>query len=252
MTIKTSYQPGEPIWADLATPDIDKSIAFYGGLFGWECDRSRSEEFGGYANFRMGGKAVAGVMPLMQEGMPPVWSCYVCTDDSDKTAAKVTEAGGTVVAPPMDVAELGQMAVFSGADGSFFGTWKPGTHLGAELVGEEGTLSWIELTTRDKDTSLAFFEKVFGWGANVNPGYTEFTLGGESVAGCMDTPPGVPDFVPNYWMPYFQAEDPAAQAAKAESLGGTITVPFMEMENVAFTIVSDPHGSMFGLLKLKH
>jgi len=74
VTIKTSYAPGEPIWVDLATPDIDKSIAFYGSLFGWTCDRSRGEEFGGYANFSKDGKLVAGIMPLMQEGMPPVWS----------------------------------------------------------------------------------------------------------------------------------------------------------------------------------
>ena len=250
MTIKTSYAPGEPIWVDLATPDIDRSIAFYGSLFGWTCDRSRSEEFGGYANFSKDGKLVAGVMPLMEAQQPPVWTSYVCTDDTDKTVAKVTEAGGTVAAPPMAVAELGTMCIFSGTDGSFLGTWQPGTHLGAERVEEEGCLSWIELSTRDQDAALPFYEAVFGWGSRKSEGYTEFQQGGTSIAGCMDMNPMVPAEVPSYWMPYFQAEDPAAKAQEAAALGATVLVPFMEMEQVAFSIVSDPNGSTFGLLRV--
>jgi predicted enzyme related to lactoylglutathione lyase len=251
MTIKTSYNPGEPIWVDLATPDIDKSIAFYGSLFGWTCDRERAEDFGGYSNFSKDGKLVAGIMPLLGEGMPPVWSCYVATDDAEKTVAKVTEAGGTVVAPPMAVAELGTMAVFSATDGSYFGIWQAGTHLGSERVDEEGCPSWIELSTRNQEAALPFYEAVFGWGTSVNPGYTEFTVSGTSVAGCMDMPPMVPEFVPSYWMPYFTAEDPAAKAQEAAALGATVVVPFMEMAEVAFSVVQDPHGSTFGLLKVK-
>lgn len=250
MTIKTSYQPGEPIWVDLATPDMDATLAFYGSLFGWTCERG-GEDFGGYSNFSSNGKLVAGVMPLMGEGMPAVWSSYVCTDDADKTTALVTEAGGIVIAPPMDVAELGRMAVFGAPDGAAFGIWQPGTHLGAELVGEEGTLSWIELSTRDQDAALPFYASVFGWGADKKEGYTEFQLGGQSIAGCMDMPDMVPAEVPSYWMPYFQAQDPAAKAQEAAGLGATVIVPFMDMEQVAFSVVADPHGSTFGLLRIK-
>jgi predicted enzyme related to lactoylglutathione lyase len=250
MTVKTSYEPGEPIWVDLATPNVDASIAFYGSLFGWTCDQSRAEEFGGYANFSKDGKQVAGLMPLMQEGMPPVWSCYVCTDDAEKTSAKVTEAGGTVVAPPMAVAELGTMAVYNATDGSFFGVWQPGTHLGSERVHEEGTLTWTELSTRNQDAALPFYSTVFGWEPSVQEGYTEFQLGGTSVAGCMDMPDMVPAGVPSYWMPYFAASDPAAKAQEAAGLGATVLVPSMEFPGGTFSVVQDPHGSAFGLLRL--
>ena len=249
MPVKTSYAPGEPIWVDLSTPDVPATIAFYGALFGWECDTSRAEEFGGYANFHVGGKKVAGVMPLMAPGMPPVWSSYVCTDDADKTAALVEQAGGTVVGPPMDVQELGRMAVFTAPTGEFFGVWQPREHLGAELVEEEGVFSWAELTTRDHDAALGFYEQVFGWSAKVQDGYTEFQRSGQSVAGCFRMNEQMPAEVPNYWMPYFQAEDPAAKAEQAVSLGATMVVPFQDMGNVAFTVVSDPHGSTFGLLR---
>jgi predicted enzyme related to lactoylglutathione lyase len=250
MTIKTSYQPGEPIWVDLSTPDMDKSIAFYGSLFGWTCDRSRSEEFGGYSNFSKDGKLVAGIMPIMQEGMPPVWSCYVCSDDAEKTTARVTEAGGSVVAPPMAVADLGVMAVFTAPDGAFFGIWEPKAHLGSERVDEEGCPSWIENTTRDQAAVLPFYEKVFGWGARVQPGYTEFQHGGTSIAGLMDMPEMAPDFVPSYWMPYFRAEDPKSKGDEAVSLGASIVVEHQKMENVEFVILNDPNGSMFGLLRV--
>jgi len=249
MPDKTSYQPGEPTWTDLGTTDLDAAAAFYGGLFGWTCDRG-GEEFGGYSIFLKDGKQVAGVMPTMSPEQPVAWSCYVSTDDADKITELVQSAGGTVIAPPMDVADLGRMAVFLDSHGAAIGVWQPGTHTGAQLVGEEGVVSWIELASRDQDTALPFYQSVFGWEARRQPGYTEFQLAGESVAGCMDMPPIVPAEVPSYWMPYFQAEDPAAKAQQAAGLGGTVLVPFMEMEHVAFSVVQDPQGATFGLLKV--
>lgn len=250
MTLKTGYSPGEPIWVDLATPDMDKTVAFYSSLFGWTYGGG-DEAFGGYGMFFSDGKQVAGVMPLMDENMPPVWSCYVCTDDADKTTALVTEAGGTVVAPPMDVGDLGRMAVYTAPDGAFFGIWQPGTHIGSELRDVEGTPCWIETSTRDQKAAIGFYESVFGWGADVAEGYTQFTVAGAPVAGCMDMPDMVPAEVPSYWMPYFAAQNPTTKAEQAAALGATILVPFMEMDNVAFSVVMDPHGSTFGLVHVK-
>jgi predicted enzyme related to lactoylglutathione lyase len=36
-------------------------------------------------------------------GMPPVWTVYFQTDDTDATAAKAQELGGTVMVPPTDI-----------------------------------------------------------------------------------------------------------------------------------------------------
>lgn len=250
MTEKSSYNPGEPIWIDLGTPDLDASIAFYGSLFGWTAEKG-GEEFGGYTNFSKNGRKVAGLMPLMGPEQPPVWSSYVCTDDADKTTALIADNGGTVHAPPMDVGTLGRMAVFSDPAGAFFGIWQPGDHLGAETVLEEGTFAWTELSTRDQAKALPFYEAVLGWTAKTTDGYTEFQLGDTSVAGCMDMPEMVPAEVPSYWMPYFGAADPEAKAAEAAKLGGTILVPLMEFGGGRFSVVQDPHGSTFGLLDLK-
>jgi predicted enzyme related to lactoylglutathione lyase len=67
----------------------------------------------------------------------------------------------------------------------------------------------------------------------------------------MDTPEMVPAEVPSYWMPYFGADDPAAKAQEVASLGGTVLVPLVEMDQLSFSVVADPHGSAFGLLKMQ-
>lgn len=250
MPEKTSYLPGEPTWVDLGTTDLDAAEAFYSGLFGWSLERG-GPEFGGYSIFRKDGKQVAGAMTTMSPEQPVAWTVYVSTADADKTLELVQAAGGAVVSPVMDVMELGRMALFTDSHGAFLGIWQPGTHIGSELVQEEGVPCWIELASRDQDAALPFYEAVFGWQARRNPGYTELVLGEESVAGCLDMPPMVPAEVPSYWMPYFQAEDPAAQAQQAAGLGGTVLVPFMEMEQVAFSVAQDPQGATFGLLRVR-
>lgn len=249
MPEKTSYLPGEPTWIDLGTTDLDAAADFYTSLFGWTCERG-GEEVGGYSIFRKDGKQIAGAMATMSEQQPVAWGAYVSTDDTDKSLELVQSAGGTVISPAMDVMDLGRMAIFADNRGAVLGLWQPRKHLGSELVNEEGTPCWIELASRDQDGQLPFYAQVFGWTAHRNPGYTEFHLGEESVAGCLDMPPMVPAEVPSYWMPYFQAEDPAGTAEKAVRLGGTLVVPFQEMENVAFAVVSDPQGAMFGLVKM--
>ena len=91
----SEYAEGTPSWVDLGTPDIEAAVAFYGGLFGWDVPESENaEQTGGYRHARCGGKPVAGMMPLMQEGQPPAWSTYISVEDADATAEKVTEAGG--------------------------------------------------------------------------------------------------------------------------------------------------------------
>jgi hypothetical protein len=242
MTVKTSYQPGEPIWVDLSSPDVDASRAFYGALFGWNAPPGL-EEFGGYANFELDGRKVAGLMPLMAPDRPPVWSCYVCTDDADKTTALVEQAGGSVIAPPMDVADLGRMAVHADPSGAVFGVWQAGSHVGTGLVDEPGTTAWVELTATDPAGAAPFYRSVFGWDASVSESYVEFTLAGTSVAGCADPSQGTTG-----WLPYFSVDDPGATAERASELGGTVVLPLTAFPGGSCCILRDPHGAAFGVM----
>ena len=148
MSERTSYAPGTPNWVDLAAEDIEASAAFYNDLLGWDVpERENSAEMGGYRRAESGGADVAGMMPLMAEGQPPGWTTYVAVEDADATAALVAENGGTVMAPPMDVMDLGRMAVFADPTGAVFGIWQAGTFIGAAKVNEPGAFGWNELNT---------------------------------------------------------------------------------------------------------
>ena len=76
--------------------------------------------------FQQDGANVAGLMRIMQESQPTAWSTYVSVADADETAAKVT-AGGSVIAGPMDVMDIGRMAVFADPTGASFTVMQPAT-----------------------------------------------------------------------------------------------------------------------------
>lgn len=247
MTEKSAYAPGEAIWADLSSPDPEASAAFYGSLLGWTAEPGQ-EEFGGYASFVLGDRKVAGLMPLMAPGQPPTWTCYFCTDDAEKTARAVAEAGGSTLAPPMTVADLGSMAVFADPVGAVFGVWQPGTHRGSELVDEDGSMTWFELTTPDPAVATPFYEKVLGLSTRTSPEYVELQRGDVSVAGVTPPLPDVAADALSGWIPYFVVADPQAAAQQAAELGGTVLLPLAEWGGGSCSIVQDPHGAVLGLL----
>jgi uncharacterized protein len=257
MSERTSYSPGTPCWVDLGTPDIDAAVDFYGSLFGWQVPESENvEQTGGYRRATKNGVDVAGVMPLMQEGQPPAWSSYVSVADADATAAAVGEAGGSVIAEPMDVMGLGRMAIFADPSGAVFGIWQPGTFLGAGLVNEPGALAWNELNTRDLEGAKSFYGAIFGWGFEENDmgemgKYTTITLGGNPVGGILDMGERqVPEEVPPHWLAYFATEDTDATIEQAKQRGGGVMMGPVDIPVGRFAILTDPHGAAFAVIAL--
>jgi predicted enzyme related to lactoylglutathione lyase len=253
MTERTSYEPGTPSWVDLATPDVNASARFYGELFGWDLvSAGPVEETGGYGMFKLRGKSVAGVGPLMQEGQPQVWSTYVSTDDADAVAARATQAGGAVLVEPMDVMDAGRMAFVVHPAAGAIGVWQPGRTIGAELVNEPGAVGWSELHTRDVDGANAFYSAVFGWTAQPfgDTNYTIFQLGDHAVAGAQPISDDAPQDTPAFWLTYFEVDDCDAAVAKAQELGGSVAWPAMEMEGVGrFAGLADADGIQFAVVK---
>lgn len=257
MSERTSYAPGTPSWVEYGSPNLDASIEFYGALFGWDVPESEnSEQTGGYRLAMKNGKPAAGMMPLMQEGQPPAWTTYVSVDDAKATAAKVTEAGGAVIAEPMEVLDLGTMAIFADPTGAVFGIWQPGTFIGAGLVNEPGAISWNELNTRDLGAAKAFYGAVFGWTFEDAefPGmgsYTTIDLGGNPVGGVLNMAErGVPEEVPAHWQVYFAVENTDAAVDRAKGGGGGVMVEPIDIPAGRFSILTDPHGASFAVIAL--
>lgn len=249
----TSYEHGVPAWVDLGSSNIEESVRFYSGLFGW-AHEDMGAEAGHYTMFRLRGKNVAAVGPLMAEGQPEVWSTYISVTNADEIAAKITEAGGSILAPPMDVMEAGRMGVFMDPTGAAFSIWQPNQMIGADLVNEPGTVTWNELNTRDVAAAKAFYPKVFGWGTHDNemPGmtYTEWQVAGRTVGGMLPMPDMVPAQTPNHWLVYFAVDGTDAAVDKVKALGGSLLAGPIDAPPGPFAVVADPHGAPFAVITL--
>jgi predicted enzyme related to lactoylglutathione lyase len=242
---------------ELGSPDLDASIEFYGGLFGWDVPvAENAEQTGGYRLAMQRGKPVAGMAPLMQEGQPPAWTTYVSVADAGVVAGKVRDAGGAVIAEPMEVLDLGTMAIFADPTGAVFGVWQPGSFIGAEIVNEPGSLSWNELNTRDVSAAEEFYGAIFGWTfetQDMGPAgsYTTISLGGSPVGGILNmTERGVPAEVPAHWQLYFAVEDTDATVDQAKQAGGSVMVEPVDIPVGRFAILTDPRGVSFAVVAL--
>lgn len=256
----SSYSAGTPCWVDLMSTDIDAAKSFYNAVFGWDAvDQFDDEGNRIYVNFERDGKKVAGLggTPPGMDNMPSVWNTYIATDDCEAVAAKVAEAGGSVVVPPMQVMDAGSMAAFSAPDGAMFSVWQAGQHFGAEIANEPNTYSWNELQTRDLDVAKPFYSQVFGWeydAMDMGPmgeyaviaGGTE----GQGMGGLMTMPEDVPEQVPNYWAVYFLVSDIDDTVAKINAAGGNVMNGPFPIPGVGKTaIIHDPTGGNFQLLQ---
>jgi uncharacterized protein len=272
MPDRNGYIPGVPCWVDTSQPNPEASLDFYKGLFGWEFENvmppgSPVKYF--IARIRGGDVAAIGSIP---EGAPAMatWNTYVWVDRADDTAAKVRNAGGTVIMEPFDVMDSGRMAVCTDPEGAVFFVWQAKEHKGSRVVNEHGSVNFNGLNTRDVAGARSFYGAVFGWTTlNIGagelwtlPGYGDYLkrddpdvrkrvaeLGGpigfEDVVASLNPIPADQPSTPPHWSVTFGVNDANAAAAKAAELGGTVIVPPMDVPWSRLTVISDPQGAMF-------
>ena len=118
------FPEGVFVWDELGTTDVDGAQGFYEQVFGWTTS-DMGAEYGGYRIFNVGETGIAGLMMLPDPSIPAHWQPYVAVDDPDRTTAKATELGGSVLAEPMDVPDVGRIAVLRDPQGATFGIIKP-------------------------------------------------------------------------------------------------------------------------------
>jgi predicted enzyme related to lactoylglutathione lyase len=254
MSTRTSRWPaGIPCWADLTVPDVDAAVAFYGSVLGWTF-AGTGEEYGGYRIATVRDAAVAGVGPQMGGEQPPAWTLYLATDDADKTAAAVTEHGGTLLVPPGDVGPMGRMAIAADPAGAVFGLWQAGQHIGAALVNEPGGLVWEDLRSTDPATAQNFYRAVFGYRVDplemAGPDYGLFALPEEqNPLGGMGPMMGSPDGTPSHWLVYFGVAGTDDAVAAVEAGGGSVVMPATDSPYGRLSVVRDPVGATFCVIE---
>ena len=244
-------------WVELSTDDPAASREFYSALLGWNIEISEDPQYGGYAMARLGegDGDVAGITAKMMPEAPTAWSLYLETDDAAALCDAVQAAGGTVIAPAFDVGDMGRMAVFSDPTGAVISAWQAGATR-TFRSGEAGTYGWAELNSRGLDKAIDFYGTVFGWRTETTPigegqpDCTQFYVDDDAIAGAMEMQSVIPAEVPSYWMIYFNVADLDDAFKRAVDLGATEVVPPTAMPGGHFSIINDPQGAMFGLLKM--
>jgi predicted enzyme related to lactoylglutathione lyase len=246
----------KPVWVDLASTDAAGSQEFYSKVFGWTIEVNPDPQYGGYGMAKVGDRQVAGIGPTQSPGAPTAWSIYIGTDDLDELARKVQAGGGNVIAPPFGVGDQGRMAVFQDPSGAYISAWQGQAMATPMPVGELNTFGWAELNSRGVDKAITFYQKVFGWTTKTSemgpdaPPYTEFHLGGQSIAGGMEMNPMVPAEVPSYWMVYFTVDDVDKSFKKAIQAGAEEMMAPQDFPDGRYAILRDPQGAAFGLLRM--
>jgi predicted enzyme related to lactoylglutathione lyase len=152
------------------------------------------------------------------------------------------------------VGDQGRMSTFQDPVGAFVSVWQP-TRMGGFQAQGDKAFAWAELNARGRDSALAFYQTVFGWGirrseiAADSPDYVEFLVEGESVAGAAELNPQAPAGIQNYWLVYFGVDDVDVAFDKAIGLGASQMIEPQDFPGGRFAILTDPQGAVFGLLK---
>jgi predicted enzyme related to lactoylglutathione lyase len=146
------------------------------------------------------------------------------------------------------------MAVCHDPTGAHFSIFRGAEHPGAAQTGlRHGTFCWRELMTRNPDAAGRFYTRLFPWSAKASSagqGYTEFQLGGQSIAGMMEIAKEMGDVSP-HWGSYVQVDDVEATVNQAKKLEARILVPPTDVPNVGrFSTLSDPTGAVISVIQL--
>jgi len=256
VAISTKYAHGVFSWVHLGTTDAAAAKRFYGGLFGWQFEDMPAGPEMTYTFVKLKNQSVGGLYALSKEmlsdGVPSHWLPFINVRDADDIAAKAWQGGGRVVTTPMDVLDVGRMAVLQDPTGAQVAIWQAKTHRGADIVNETGAMCWNELLTPNVETAGRFYGATFGWTADVvdtsaDSSYTIFKAGMTQVGGMMARPPQMKDVPPN-WLTYFAVMDCDRTARRVGELGGTIRKAPMDIPNIGrFAVCQDGQGAVFAI-----
>jgi uncharacterized protein len=228
----TEHTPGHFCWAELTTSNSDSAKKFYAEVLGWSFIDTPIGPDDIYTICLYGGKTVAGMYQDKTGARPTAWSSFVCVVGAEAIVESIRANGGTVLSDAFDVMDMGRMAVAADPTGAIFSLWQPKNHIGFDLQDETGSCCWFELNTRGSAAAEAFYTAVFGYSTKKSTEpmeYTEFQIGGTSLAGMTPMSPEM-EGVPPHWLIYFAVNDCAAAVEAAKAMGsvvlyGPITVP---------------------------
>lgn len=122
----TPSRPGEFVWNELATTNVQGAKEFYGKMFGWEFADTHLDNMT-YTTIKKGNKAFGGIweIPAPQKGqVPPHWLPYIEVEDINQAVEKARQNGATVLKPVEKVGDMGFFAVIKDPVGAHVALWQ--------------------------------------------------------------------------------------------------------------------------------
>lgn len=119
------------------------------------------------------------------------------------------------------------------------------------MADDQGAFIWYELWCGDPARAQDFYAEVIGWTfEDPGDGYVHIQApDGDLVGGMTPIRPEMPGARPA-WLAYLSVEDVDRAVADLQTVGGTLTMPAIEMDNVGrFALVADPQGAAFYAIK---
>ncbi len=221
-------------------PDLERSKAFYGAVFGWEVE-------GGSLGGHIPAVTPAGGLNPSATS-PDERTVYIAVDDIEAATARVVELGGTVEGD-IEYFDPGAMARCRDDQGTSFSLQQPGEGDYAEYArnpqkgSSHGDLFYWSLPVQDGAAGRAFYSALFGWDFG-----SEGSEGGMHAEN-MVTDGGIGagrhgdrvDF-------YFRVDDAASTAEAIRTAGGDASDPMDTPQGIVVDCTDD-QGVKFGLVQ---
>lgn len=118
---------GMVCWTELMTVQIDKALAFYQQVVGWQVqtmEMGKGRTY--YLLQRPDGRLAGGAMatPVEAGDLPPMWMVYFNVNDVDAMTDKAGRLGAVVHQLPTDIPTIGRFSVIGAPDSSIIGLFK--------------------------------------------------------------------------------------------------------------------------------
>ena len=121
-------EPGSLCWNEVFTTNVDRAGAFYRDVLGYGLEPHDMGPMGVYTLLKAPGvkDSVGGMMPMPKEmqGVPSHWLAYIAVTDVDASTKKATDLGAEVMAPPMDIPNIGRFSIVADPGGAAIALYK--------------------------------------------------------------------------------------------------------------------------------
>ncbi len=244
-----TYRPGQFVWHELGTTDLDASKRFYGELFGWEFDDT---DLGGamYSLITQGGKNIGGM--IYSPGTSKSgWVGAISVEDTKSSADFLSSNGAKSLIGSSQLPGRGSMALMQDSQDAMIALVH--SNIGDPELQEPMTYGWLwmELWSENPEDAAAFYSRIFGYDVEEREvegkPYWLFSKNEVPVGGISRNPV---KNMKSQWVPYIKVSDPVRMADRARELGANILLsPSSNIRQGSVAIIADPNGAIFCMQK---